>query len=1365
MNKPYNIGLDIGTNSIGWSVVDDQSQLVRIKGKLGYGVRLYDEGQTAEDRRLFRTTRRRLKRRKWRLGLLREMFEPYITPQDATYFLRQKQSNLSPKDLRKQQPQIGLFNDRLDSDFHYQYPTIYHLRYALMTEKRQFDLREIYLAMHHIVKYRGHFLNAAPATSFKSGEIDLANDFAALNRIFERVFSESGFSLSETNLDEIKSILLDNNLSASVRQRKALPLIYQTGESKLVEKQYKAIATELLKAILGLNAKFNLLTGIEVEDAKAWSLSFNAEDFDAKLNDLNIADNDDAVQIIEILRALYSSVLLAGIVPEGQSISQAMIDKYEAHKAHLIMLRSIREQLPDKENKALEKAYDDYIDHPEDKQHGSREDFYAAITKVLKKESEDTNIIEVLKLIELDQFMPKQRTKDNGAIPHQLHQQELDQIIENQKQYYPWLAETNPNEQRQKIAPYKLDELVTFRVPYYVGPMITAQEQFQTSKKKFAWMIRKEPGAITPWNFDQKVDRQASANEFIKRMTTTDTYLLAEDVLPKQSLLYQRFEVLNELNGIKIDDQPITIEQKQSIFDAKFMQQAHVTVRNIQDYLVSEGQYASRPNITGLSDGDKFNSSLSTYHDLKKIFGDVIDVPNKQTDFEKMIEWSTIFEDGKIFADKLREIDWLTDDQCKRLSTKRYRGWGQLSAKLLTKIVDQNGQRIIDILWNTNDNFMRIIHSDDFDQAVTQANQALLADNNTQDVINELYTSPQNKKALRQILLVVADIQKAMKEQAPARILIEFAREKQANPRLSTQRRRQVEQVYQELNNDQLNKELADPQYANLSKDRLFLYFMQGGRDMYTGESLNIDRLSEYDIDHILPQAFIKDNSLDNRVLVSAKMNRSKSDQVPLNDYTEERFGKTMRSQWEQMLRAGLLTRRKYNNLTLNPDSINKYTMSGFINRQLVETRQVIKLATNLLVDQYADEDVQLVTVKSGLTHQMREDFNFPKNRNLNNHHHAFDAYLTAFVGLYLLKKYPKLAHNFVYGQYQQGFKANDQWRNFNFLNGLRQNQQVDAETGELIWQKDHDLAYMNKIYDFKKILVTREVHINHGALYNQTLYKAKDDKASGQGGRQLIQAKANRPTAIYGGYSGKTVAYMCLVRITEKKGDLYRICGVQTAWVDELEQIEDATIKLQRLTALLTPQFTTTKKQKGEVVAVVKAFEVLLPKILINQRFYDGGQELTLASATYKNNAQELVLDKKAVQVLNGQLPKAELEAQATVVYDQILERVQKYFPLYDMNSFREKLFVGRDKFNELPWQDQWENHKLIQVGQKTILDRILIGLHANAAMGDLKALNMSTPFGKLQKSNGISLSPETQIIYQSPTGLFERRVALKDL
>src|SRR5699024_4682178 len=39
------------------------------------------------------------------------------------------------------------------------YPTIFHLRKALLEEDRLFDPRLIYLALHNLVKYRGHFLN------------------------------------------------------------------------------------------------------------------------------------------------------------------------------------------------------------------------------------------------------------------------------------------------------------------------------------------------------------------------------------------------------------------------------------------------------------------------------------------------------------------------------------------------------------------------------------------------------------------------------------------------------------------------------------------------------------------------------------------------------------------------------------------------------------------------------------------------------------------------------------------------------------------------------------------------------------------------------------------------------------------------------------------------------------------------------------------------------------------------------------------------------------------------------------------------------------------------------------------------------
>lgn len=131
MRGNYHIGLDIGTSSIGWAVIDDNAKVMRAKGKTAIGARLYNEGQTAADRRLFRTTRRRLNRRKWRLKLLDEIFDPYITPVDAAFFARLKQSNLSPKDQNRDWTGSMLFPDRTDRKFHKDYPTIYHLRHKL----------------------------------------------------------------------------------------------------------------------------------------------------------------------------------------------------------------------------------------------------------------------------------------------------------------------------------------------------------------------------------------------------------------------------------------------------------------------------------------------------------------------------------------------------------------------------------------------------------------------------------------------------------------------------------------------------------------------------------------------------------------------------------------------------------------------------------------------------------------------------------------------------------------------------------------------------------------------------------------------------------------------------------------------------------------------------------------------------------------------------------------------------------------------------------------------------------------------------------------------------------------------------------
>ena len=87
IKKDYNIGLDIGATSVGFAGIDEQYNPIKLKGKTVVGVNLFEEGQTAADRRGFRTTRRRLNRRKWRLSLLEEFFDLYITPVDIRQFI------------------------------------------------------------------------------------------------------------------------------------------------------------------------------------------------------------------------------------------------------------------------------------------------------------------------------------------------------------------------------------------------------------------------------------------------------------------------------------------------------------------------------------------------------------------------------------------------------------------------------------------------------------------------------------------------------------------------------------------------------------------------------------------------------------------------------------------------------------------------------------------------------------------------------------------------------------------------------------------------------------------------------------------------------------------------------------------------------------------------------------------------------------------------------------------------------------------------------------------------------------------------------------------------------------------------------
>ena len=1350
MVEKYGVGLDIGSNSVGWTVVDGNGRLKRIKGKVAIGARLFKEGQAAADRRGFRTTRRRLNRVKWRLRLLREIFDEPISKVDENFFARRKYSAISPRDPQYDGLAKTLFNDRTDKEFFEKYPTIYHLRQALMTEKRQFDIREIYLAIHHIVKYRGNFLRTGNADAYRTVPLDLIKDFKEITNLLTQLDIELDLELTSdpAQIGQIKAILLRNDLSRSDQQKQIVPLMYSvTGMTSDQKKQQKSVVSELAKALVGnkANVATFTLTEIDATDKKDWS--FEMGSLQDALPAIESGLEGPAMDLLETVASLHDAINLAQLIPEGLTFSQSMIKKYDQHSKDLELLKDyVKSQNDRKRGRDIRATYDQYIDGEKNKA-VTKDEFYHRLGTFIKKDVATNTFAAKIDVAMADEaYMPKLRTKQNGSIPYQVQQNELDQIINNQKRYYPWLAEKNPVVKRQGSFPYKLDELVGFRIPYYVGPLITAKDQENSSDAHFAWMVRKEAGVITPWNFDDKVNREESATKFIQRMQTTDTYLVGEEVLPQQSLIYQRFTVLNELNKIKIDNQPITLKQKQRLYEQVFKKKKTVLVKDIQRNLMCAGEYPTEPSITGLSDPKKFNSSLSTYVDYHRIIPEVLSDNTKQDDIEKIILWSTIFEDKDIFMTKLAGITWLTEGQRKQLSGTRYRGWGQLSKKLLTNFKDGNGRSIIQALWETNANFMELQSQEEVASRIKAANTLNLKATDLQDTINDMYTSPQNKKAIREVMLVLADIKQAMHGQAPSWVFVEAARGGGQKGRRTQSSANQIQTIYQDAAKEIIDSQVQEELKTKIKEkaefnDRLVLYFMQNGRDIYTGKSINIDHLSEYDIDHILPQSLIKDDSLDNRVLTDAVQNREKDD-----IFAMEKFGDKMAWQWREWHKMGLISSRKLRHLTMRPTDIDKYAV-GFVNRQLVETRQIIKLITGLIDTTYPEAEI--VSVKANMTHQFRVTFDFPKLREVNNYHHAFDAYLTAFIGTYLLKRYPKLERFFVYGKFA---KLPIELKHFNIIRSLEKVKEpvVVPETGEVIWDKSHDLPMFEKIYNFKRILVNREVFENRGAMFKQTIFKPTDKKPD-----KLLPKKIGLNPAIYGGYSNKELAYMSIVRVPKKASFEYRVVGIPMLFLEKIDFLKAHGLsEKESVTKLLMPIFTKFDKRKK--IDVVSDYNVVIPQVRFEQVFRDEFKgkihRFALGSDTQYHNIQELVLELKTQRKLKGKFSDPKLLDE---VFDEILLQVEKYFQLFENRGFRSDLINHRGEFETIT--DAVEKFDVLQ--------RLLSGLHANATRSDLSDLGISKQFGKLMLSGGIRLTRNAEIIYQSPTGLFERKVALKDL
>ena len=1390
IKKPYSIGLDIGTNSVGWAVITDDykvpSKKMKVLGNTNknfikknlIGALLFDEGTTAEDRRLKRTARRRYTRRKNRLLYLQEIFTEGMSKVDNSFFHRLDDSFLVPEDKRgSKYPIFATLKE--EKEYHKNFPTIYHLRKHLADSKEKADLRLIYLALAHLIKYRGHFLYEE---SFDIKNNDIQKIFNEFLRIYDNTFE--GNSLSGQNA-QVEAIFTDKISKSAKRERvlKLFPAEKSTG-----------LFSEFLKLIVGNQADFK--KHFELEEKAP--LQFSKDTYDEDLENLLGQIRDGFADLFLVAKKLYDAILLSGILtvtdPSTKApLSASMIERYENHQKDLASLKQfIKRNLPEKYAEAFsDDTKDGYAGYINGKT--TQEVFYKYIKNLLSKfEGADY----FLDKIEREDFLRKQRTFDNGSIPHQIHLQEMNAILRRQGEHYPFLKENKE----------KIEKILTFRIPYYVGPLARGNGDF-------SWLTRNSDQAIRPWNFEEIVDKASSAEDFINKMTNYDLYLPEEKVLPKHSLLYETFAVYNELTKVKFiaeglrDYQFLDSGQKKQIVNQLFKEKRKVTEKDIIHYLHNVDGYDGI-ELKGIE--KQFNASLSTYHDLLKIIRDkeFMDDPKNEAILENIVHTLTIFEDREMIKQRLAQYNSLFDDKViKALTRRHYTGWGKLSAKLINGIRDkQTGNTILDYLIDDdkiNRNFMQLINDDGLSfKEIIQKSQVVDKTDDVKQVVQELPGSPAIKKGILQSIKIVDELVKIMGH-APESIVIEMARENQTTARgkkNSQQRYKRIEDSLKNLASGLDSNILKENPTDNikLQNDRLFLYYLQNGKDMYTGEALDINQLSSCDIDHIIPQAFIKDDSLDNRVLTSSKDNRGKSDNVPSIEVVQKR-----KAFWQQLLDSKLISERKFNNLTkAERGGLDERDKVGFIKRQLVETRQITKHVAQILDARYnhntevnekdkKNRTVKIITLKSNLVSNFRKEFRLYKVREINDYHHAHDAYLNAVVAKAILKKYPKLEPEFVYGEYQkydlkryisksknpkEVEKATEKYFFYsNLLNFFkeevhyadgtivkRENIEYSKDTGEIAWNKEKDFATIKKVLSLPQVNIVKKTEIQtHGldrgkpkGLFNSN----PSPKPSEDSKENLVPIKQELDPRKYGGYAGISNSYAVLVKaIIEKGAKKQRKTILEFQGISILDKINFEKNKENYL----------LEKGYKEILSTIT-----LPKYSLFE--FPDGTRRRLASILSTNNKRgeihkgnELVLPEKYITLLyHAKNINKTLESEH-------LEYVEKHRDefanlLEFVLDFNEK-YVGALKNGERIRQafTDWETVDIKElclsfIGPENSKNAGLFELTSQGSASDFEFLGVKIP--RYRDYTPSSLLNST-LIHQSITGLYETRIDLSKL
>lgn len=811
----------------------------------------------------------------------------------------------------------------------------------------------------------------------------------------------------------------------------------------------------------------------------------------------------------------------------GEWVSRWKVRVYEQHRADLKTLkRLVRAYAPEKYGemfRAREKGLPNYAAYRtrEGVSPGAFGKYVKSVLKAVVPATEDeAALADVLARAGEGTFMPRQVGEENRLLPNEVFAAELRQVLEKAAGYLPFLRERDGDGYTPEE---KLLAIMGFRIPYYVGPL------------KDGWLVRKGAGPIRPWNFGDMVDEDASEEAFIRRMTGQCTYLPGEDVLPRASMVYQRFEVLNTLNTLRVGGERIDVEAKQRIFRELFEAGKKVTAKTIAAHLGVE-------SVEGVDEGWK--ASLGTYGAFRNLLASGALTGE---------DVETIAARGTYSQDKGRFKRWLagnyprlTEEDIGYIAGLKFKDFGRLSRAFLEELVGAEratgeADTVLGWMWNRNVTLMELLSERfTFAEQIAQAARAYYdgRDMSLSERLEEMYVPGEGRRPIIRALDVARDVAKAM-GQPPKRIFLESGRagSEQAGQR-TVSRYEQVRALYETCSAaPELGAELeaVDPEW--LRSDRVFLYFLQLGRCMYTGERIELGALGSgrYNLDHIYPRSKVRDDSVwNNLILVRADVNRWKDNVFPIPEYIRA----AMTPFWAELRQKGLITEEKFSRL-IRDRGFSDEEAWGFIARQSGAARPSVRVLGKLLQEYWPETEI--VYVNRGLVAEFRREFDMARATTVNDLYRAKDAYLNIAVGNVWHERFTR--------QWFFGPGRGDYTLRVGALYG-----HPVTVRGREIWAGVPSVeAVANTVRHKNAVHLTRYAYCRGGGLFDQQPVAAKAG---------LVERKAGLPTEKYGGYTGLTVSYFLLARYF--KGTRYRLglVPVRTIAADKVREDEAAAVE-----------------------------------------------------------------------------------------------------------------------------------------------------------------------------------------------------------